>query len=277
MFYHARYYAPYLNRWIQPDTIIPDPASPQSLNRYSYVRNNPLRFVDPSGHVDCSLLPGEDAAACLATKVINVVGNFVDFFKTDRTPQRGDILLNDNGSPVLGKWDHARVIVDLNPEDPDEIWVAEATREHDVWHREMRLSEIDDDWVILRVDTTSENRDAAASWAEQLAGWDASSETKRRPTSGAPFVSLAPSLDSPWGWFDRGAGEEGFYCFEVAVKAYQNQGIDITGRTETLEYLAENPWLGETYAQYQLISALSPYLGDEIFNSSNTFVIDRKE
>ena len=31
---------------------VPDPSNPQSLNRYAYVRNNPLKFVDPSGHSD---------------------------------------------------------------------------------------------------------------------------------------------------------------------------------------------------------------------------------
>ena len=39
-----------LGRWIAPDTIVPDPADPQSLNRYGYVLNNPLRYTDPSGH-----------------------------------------------------------------------------------------------------------------------------------------------------------------------------------------------------------------------------------
>jgi RHS repeat-associated protein len=52
MDYNARYYDPYLNRFISPDTIIPDPANPQSLNRYSYARNNPLNRVDPTGHQD---------------------------------------------------------------------------------------------------------------------------------------------------------------------------------------------------------------------------------
>jgi len=50
--YNARYYDPYLNRFVSPDTIVPDPANPQSLNRYAYVRNNPLRYVDPSGHIE---------------------------------------------------------------------------------------------------------------------------------------------------------------------------------------------------------------------------------
>ncbi len=29
---------------------MPDPSDPQSLNRYSYVLNNPLKYGDPSGH-----------------------------------------------------------------------------------------------------------------------------------------------------------------------------------------------------------------------------------
>ena len=50
MYYRARYYAGYLNRWLSPDTIIPQPGNPQSLNRFSYVRNNPLKYTDPTGH-----------------------------------------------------------------------------------------------------------------------------------------------------------------------------------------------------------------------------------
>ncbi|MDH5508034.1 MAG: hypothetical protein OEZ02_12505 [Anaerolineae bacterium] len=35
---------------------MPDPANPQSLNRYTYVTNNPARYIDPSGHsqVECT-------------------------------------------------------------------------------------------------------------------------------------------------------------------------------------------------------------------------------
>lgn len=50
MYYGARYYDPYLSRWIQPDTIVPDPHNPQSLNRFSYGYNNPLKYTDPTGH-----------------------------------------------------------------------------------------------------------------------------------------------------------------------------------------------------------------------------------
>ena len=53
MDYHARFYDAYLNQWAQPDTIIPDPSNPQSLNRYSYALNNPIRYNDPSGNRNC--------------------------------------------------------------------------------------------------------------------------------------------------------------------------------------------------------------------------------
>ena len=49
-YYGARYYDSYLNRWIQPDDIIPNPSNSQDLDRYAYVRNNPTRYVDPTGH-----------------------------------------------------------------------------------------------------------------------------------------------------------------------------------------------------------------------------------
>ncbi len=49
-YYGARYYDPELGRFIQPDTIVPYPDDPQSFNRYSYCRNNPITYIDPTGH-----------------------------------------------------------------------------------------------------------------------------------------------------------------------------------------------------------------------------------
>ncbi|MBI5745736.1 MAG: RHS repeat-associated core domain-containing protein [Nitrospirae bacterium] len=49
-FYNARYYDPALGRFISADSIIPNPRDPQALNRYSYARNNPIIYIDPSGH-----------------------------------------------------------------------------------------------------------------------------------------------------------------------------------------------------------------------------------
>lgn len=49
-YYGARYYDPVLCHFTQADTIVPKPLNPQTLNRYSYCYNNPLKYVDPSGH-----------------------------------------------------------------------------------------------------------------------------------------------------------------------------------------------------------------------------------
>lgn len=50
-YYNSRYYDSSIQRFIQPDSVIADVYDPQSLNRYSYVENNPLRYTDPSGHI----------------------------------------------------------------------------------------------------------------------------------------------------------------------------------------------------------------------------------
>jgi RHS repeat-associated protein len=49
-YYNARYYDPTIGRFISADTEGIDYKYPQTLNRYSYCSNNPLRFTDPTGH-----------------------------------------------------------------------------------------------------------------------------------------------------------------------------------------------------------------------------------
>jgi RHS repeat-associated protein len=49
-YYVARYYDSLAGRFITPDAYVQNPFDPQTLNRYSYVRNNPLIYTDPSGH-----------------------------------------------------------------------------------------------------------------------------------------------------------------------------------------------------------------------------------
>jgi RHS repeat-associated protein len=49
-FYSARWYDAVLGRFTQPDTIVPEPGNPQSLNRYAYTLNNPVKYTDPTGH-----------------------------------------------------------------------------------------------------------------------------------------------------------------------------------------------------------------------------------
>jgi len=67
--YQARFYSPKLGRFLSADTIVPGYANPQSLNRYSYVINNPLLYIDPSGNIpiDC----WGDSSYCSNTTILH--------------------------------------------------------------------------------------------------------------------------------------------------------------------------------------------------------------
>jgi RHS repeat-associated protein len=50
-YYGARWYDSSLNRWTQPDTIVPlATQGVQAWDRYAYVNNNPVKYNDPMGH-----------------------------------------------------------------------------------------------------------------------------------------------------------------------------------------------------------------------------------
>jgi RHS repeat-associated protein len=46
---NGRLYDPIVGRFLSPDNYVQDPGNTQSLNRYGYCLNNPLRYTDPSG------------------------------------------------------------------------------------------------------------------------------------------------------------------------------------------------------------------------------------
>ena len=50
-YYNARWYDPAIGRFMQADTIVPSHQGTQGFDRYAYVNNNPLKYVDSSGHV----------------------------------------------------------------------------------------------------------------------------------------------------------------------------------------------------------------------------------
>jgi RHS repeat-associated protein len=52
--YGARTYNATIGRFLQADAVVPGTGNPQSLNRYSYVLNNPMRYTDPTGNIPMS-------------------------------------------------------------------------------------------------------------------------------------------------------------------------------------------------------------------------------
>ncbi|MFN3786030.1 MAG: RHS repeat-associated core domain-containing protein, partial [Thiothrix sp.] len=49
-YYNARWYDPALGHFLSPDTLVPEAGNALDYHRYAYVRFNPLKYTDPSGH-----------------------------------------------------------------------------------------------------------------------------------------------------------------------------------------------------------------------------------
>ena len=84
IYLRARFYEPEMNRFSQKDILRGDAADPVSLNRYAYVRNDPVNFIDPSGMSVRSLLKkGVDAITGMARNLAKTAAkNTVSKFKT---------------------------------------------------------------------------------------------------------------------------------------------------------------------------------------------------
>jgi RHS repeat-associated protein len=59
-YYNARYYDPEIGQFVSPDTLVPEPGNLLDYNRYLYVRGNPLKYSDPSGHCATKTNGGRD-------------------------------------------------------------------------------------------------------------------------------------------------------------------------------------------------------------------------
>jgi uncharacterized protein RhaS with RHS repeats len=88
----GRLYDPRMGRFITPDPFVTDPFSAQGLNRYAYVQNNPLSYVDPTGFQD--IYPPE--------------------MDTIHGPPPGYGYYHDQGGELFYTSDHYRSFIPLN-------------------------------------------------------------------------------------------------------------------------------------------------------------------
>jgi RHS repeat-associated protein len=69
---NGRVYDPHVGRFISADPYVVAPYDSQSLNRYSYVWNNPLAFTDPSGFTPQAPCMQTEQGRCAQVTVIGV-------------------------------------------------------------------------------------------------------------------------------------------------------------------------------------------------------------
>ena len=72
---NGRVYDPLIGRFLSPDIFVVNPTDSQAFNRYSYVRNNPLSAVDPSGYFEGDAYDEELSVYGSASQVVTVVDN----------------------------------------------------------------------------------------------------------------------------------------------------------------------------------------------------------
>jgi RHS repeat-associated protein len=118
--FEARYLGSSLGRFMSPDPMGGDTKDPQSLNRYAYVRNNPLKLTDPTGlnfNLACS---GPDTATCqgglqgttTTTTTTDANGNQTttsSFTATEISNDKNGNLVDQNGNQYSGTFDGTNV------------------------------------------------------------------------------------------------------------------------------------------------------------------------
>ena len=146
--------SPYINRFLSADTIVPNPANAQSLNRYRYVMNNPLRYIDPTGHSGCELYQG----VCLSENQMTEIYN-------DTTGNGNNNDDDDDDDPVGGGGSQPQPspVPNQTPDDDDEILCNALANGNTCIESSLTSGELN--WLLGNLYTQSDN---LASWGTGL-------------------------------------------------------------------------------------------------------------
>ena len=93
---NGRVYDPQLGRFLSADPFVQQPKNFQSLNRYTYVFNNPLSYTDPSGFF------GIKSIKKAFKKVRKAINKAIKSVTKTLASAAGSILNTVNGIPVVG-------------------------------------------------------------------------------------------------------------------------------------------------------------------------------
>jgi RHS repeat-associated protein len=98
---NGRMYDPVLGRMLSPDPYVPDGTYSQDFNRYSYARNNPLMYTDPTGELPQFLT---SLALQFAVPVMTFIPNFLLN------------LTSGNPNPGLEAWNTTQMVMNMRKE-----------------------------------------------------------------------------------------------------------------------------------------------------------------
>ena len=96
MYYGARYYSSEMMKFTQADLVISEIYNPQDLNHYSYVRNNPYKYVDRGGRWALQINMGSSFA------VLNTILGYSGGIALAYDPNTGKIQIGGVSSKEKG-------------------------------------------------------------------------------------------------------------------------------------------------------------------------------
>jgi RHS repeat-associated protein len=153
---HARYYSPNLGRFVSVDPVGGDIGSSQSWNRYSYVLNNPMVLIDPTGE-----------ASFLVSRPLGFMSEkYAHLFIATHADDPGDpnatiVSYGQNDEWNMGRVDHNTTndfSKDTHQSDID-AWNSLAEDNSDVATGQI---DADDDVVLETANSLMENQDYSA-------------------------------------------------------------------------------------------------------------------
>ncbi|WP_230869759.1 RHS repeat domain-containing protein [Iocasia frigidifontis] len=123
-YYGARFYDPDLGRFITEDSYAGEIVNPQGQNIYVYVMNNPMKYVDPSGH---KWEFNADSWEWMATEETDKLWQLVDEAKFNSWQEAAEYAgikdwYDDEGNRIRGK---NRSLVGMGIKAPLDIYKAE--------------------------------------------------------------------------------------------------------------------------------------------------------
>jgi RHS repeat-associated protein len=123
-YYNARWYDPALGHFLSPDSIVPAAGNALDYHRYAYVRFNPLRYTDPTGHYSVAELMQHfgvdsfDALMALFGEGGPYAGNsgWYDILRAARDGDRITATLPDYQTSISGSFvrtGEGRIMIDM--------------------------------------------------------------------------------------------------------------------------------------------------------------------
>ena len=197
---NARYYNPEDARFITQDTYRGEVNNPSSLYLYTYCYNNPINYIDPSGHVAKwwnNINPSKGLSKKAKYKKYNLLSKC----------KKGDIVYEQKGG--YGVTGHIGIIEgifkDKKHKNSKYVRIIEATNSG------VNYGVLDDERMLIKKDFIL--------------------RTKKNCNKTQVINFCKKQLNKPYNWYvwqkKTSEKSESWYCSEMVWAAYKTQGIDL--------------------------------------------------